>query len=191
MNQEEKSTAVHKLTFFNYSFLLSRNYFLGFFRCFSNFKPIILTIIFTLLFLFGVILDVPAQQVRFFTNKNQLTTDEILEISVEISGVSRVNYPSFPQMEQFASGGQSTSQNFGPSGSKITFTQSYQPLKPGKYQVPAVSVIIGGKTYSSEPLTVSITKGNGNTAQKNQGRNNRPDDFFSDPFSVSLCQSNP
>jgi len=182
MNQEEKSTAVHKLTFFNCSFLLTRNNFSGFYSCFSSIKPGILTIIFTLFFLFGIFSSVSAQQVRFFTNKNQLTTDEILEISVEISGVSRVNYPSFPQMEQFASRGQSTSQNFGPSGSKITFTQSYQPLKPGKYQVPAVSVIIGGKTYSSEPLTVSITKGNGNTAQKNQGRNNRPDDFFSDPF---------
>jgi hypothetical protein len=180
MNQEEKSTTVQKQAFFNCSFTLTRKQNLRLFGCFSDLKVNILTIIFTLLFSIGTISSVSAQQVRFFTNKNQLTTDEILEISVEISGVSRVNYPSFPQMEQFASRGQSTSQNFGPSGSKITFTQSYQPLKPGKYQVPAVSVIIGGKTYSSEPLTVSITKGNGNTTQKNQGRNNRPDDFFSD-----------
>lgn len=123
-----------------------------------------------------------AQNVRIFPNANNITTDDRLVISVELSNASgRVARPNFPEIKGFLRTGTSTQQNMSPTGYLVSFSQTYVPQNAGTFTIPKVTYELAGKTFKYGPSTVKVTKGTGKRNNKN-GQGDSFSGFFKDPF---------
>lgn len=132
------------------------------------------------------------QEIRFSINSDKLTTDEALQLSVEVSGMKgggSVPMPNFPDVKGMQKAGTSNSQNWFNGVGSITISRTYFAPNPGTFKVPSFSYTYGGVTKSSPAYSVKVTKGTGKP-QQNQQRSpfGNPfaspfDDFFRDPFS--------
>lgn len=55
------------------------------------------------------------------------------------------------------------------STSSVTYTYTLCATKKGKFTIPAASVSVGGKTLTSNTLTISVTQGSGNSGAASGG----------------------
>ena len=125
-----------------------------------------------------------AQEIKAYVNKESLTTDEVLELSVELSGINgRVSTPAFPQIKGFRAMGISTQQRYNSfSGASFIFSRTYQPTRAGTFTIPSFSYSAGGVGYKTPTFKIKVSKGTGKPKQ-NRGRRDPLADFFdSDPF---------
>jgi hypothetical protein len=86
---------------------------------------------------------------------------ESITLQVEVSGdVASVPKPTLPQLTDFNVYSSGTSQNVsfvnGRVSSSITYSFVLSPNKPGKYVINPVSLTVGGKTYSTNPINVEV-----------------------------------
>ena len=77
----------------------------------------------------------------------------------------------------------SQSSNFSSINGKVTQSVSYtytyvlEGIKEGTFQIPVATVQVDGKSYRSNPLTIQVVKGSGNTgnSQRQANRSVRPE----------------
>jgi len=117
-------------------------------------------------------------QVSFRTrvSKTAMSTDERLRVNFEISSnngqINQRNFtpPTFTGFQKIM--GPSTSQEYsyinGKVSSKFVYGYILQPNKTGKLKIGQASVKIDGKTYKTQPVTITVTKGQ-NANRQNTG----------------------
>ena len=84
------------------------------------------------------------------------------QIQVEVSGgVRNLPDPELPRIDglDFYPGGTSSSFQFGTGGvqSSKTFTYNVYGKKAGQYKIDGIKVTVGGKTFTGNPLNISVT----------------------------------
>ncbi len=122
------------------------------------------------------------QNVRMFTNANNITTDDNLVLTVELNNANgRVARPNFPEIDGFLRTGTSTQQSMSPSGYLVSFSQTYLPQKVGTFTIPKFSYSLNGAASSYGPAQIKVTKGTGKRRSNNASRDPFGD-FFKDPF---------
>lgn len=137
------------------------------------------------LFLFGCLLSsaVYAQNVSFYLNAEDLTTDDILTYTVELTDLkqSRVPQADFPDIKGFAFGGSMTSNRNINGRISISLSANYFPQRTGNFNIPSIRYRLGGKTYDSPKFKVRVKKGTGKKKSQNTNPNYRfpLDDLFS------------
>ncbi len=110
-------------------------------------------------------------------------TGERVSLSIEISGsFNNVSRPELPQFENFRllSNNPSTSRSYSyiNGQSTVSYTYSYYLIaqKKGDSQLPAVSISIDGKTYTTDPIQVNVIDRNESATSENSSE--RPDIFL-------------
>lgn len=123
------------------------------------------------------------QNVRIFTNSNDITTDDQLNLTVEVSNArGNIAMPSFPEVKGFQRTGTSTQQSITPQGMSISFSQSYYPRATGSFTIPKFSYRIGSVSKSFGPVKVNVKKGTGKKRRQNSNQADPWGNFFKDPF---------
>lgn len=112
------------------------------------------------------------------------------------SGECEINRPDFGDLDIV--GGPSQSQYNstqiinGVRSQTVEYRWTYQlrAKKEGNYTIPPVMMSCGEETYSSDPITISVGKGNGNTAEDRDYfmrlTSNKSSVFAGEPFVVTL-----
>lgn len=109
-----------------------------------------------------------AQSFQATVNRNSATTDDVIEVSFtysgkDVNGVGGFQAPTFTDFKIVSGPNQSTSMQFinGVVSGQKSFSYYIQPLRTGKLSIPPASVNVGGEKFSSNSLTVDVTKGTG------------------------------
>jgi hypothetical protein len=101
--------------------------------------------------------------VRGYLNSNQVGVNRQFVLNVEISGTQQVDSdPAPPDLDDFAvylSSGTSTSMQMvnGRTTLSVTLQYRYQAIKEGTFEIGPVEVQAGGKKFSTEPLTITVS----------------------------------
>ena len=95
-------------------------------------------------------------------DKNQLTLEDSIELSVTIYGArnpSNLELPPLPDFEVRSAGTQSSTQIFN-SDMRTSTTQKYLliPKNLGRFEIGPIILNLSGTVYKSEPIIVSIEK---------------------------------
>ena len=108
-------------------------------------------------------------EVQSYVDKTKVGTDDILTLTVEISGenAKHVGKPKLPEINNFSILGSSSSSSSAVTiingRMKSNITKSYefslQPQKTGKYIIPPISVKYKHKTFTTEPITITVVSG--------------------------------
>ncbi|MCC6551012.1 MAG: protein BatD [Ignavibacteriaceae bacterium] len=128
----------------------------------NTFKIAVFIVLFVLLGQAG------AQSFQATVNRSTATTDDVIEVSFtysgkDINGVDGFQAPVFTEFKIVSGPNQSTSMQFinGVVSGQKSFSYYIQPLKTGKLKIPPASVTAGGEKFTSNSLTVDVTKGTG------------------------------
>jgi len=123
-------------------------------------------------------------------DKNSVALDDILQYTLTISGNNAGNAPA-PELPKFSNlniVSQSQSSNFsiinGQMSSSKSFTYALQPEKIGKAHIGQASIAISGKTYTTEPIEITVTKAEGKKTQSQSQQPPGPWDNFDKFFNV-------
>lgn len=101
--------------------------------------------------------------VRGYLSANQVGLNRLFVLNVEISGTQQVDSdPTLPDLDDFAvylSSGTSTSMQIvnGRTTVSVTLQYRYQAIKEGTFEIGPVEVRAGGKNFSTEPLTITVS----------------------------------
>ncbi len=101
--------------------------------------------------------------VRGYLSANQVGVNRQFVLNVEISGTQQVESdPVLPDLDDFAiylSSGTSTSMQIvnGRTTVSVTLQYRYQAIKEGTFEVGPVEVRAGGKTFTTDPLTITVS----------------------------------
>jgi len=103
-------------------------------------------------------------QLSASVDKNQLTIEDSIELSIKISGVRNPPIPKLPPLTDFkvrSTGTQSSTQIFN-SDMQVSTTHKYllTPKIQGNFIIGPVIMNLSGSNYQSEPITVTIKKPN-------------------------------
>lgn len=140
-------------------------------------------IVFLLIFLTG--LTVKAQNVEF-----RAEAPEVVELGEQfrlsyslnhkgsnlqvptLEGFDLLMGPSISQSSSFSSVNGKVSQSV-----SYTYTYVIEGVREGKFQIPPATVVVDGKQYQSNALTIQVVKGSGNAgnAGQNQNQTARPE----------------
>lgn len=147
----------------------------------SRIKTVLLTSLFFSFLTFNLL---EGQNVRMFTNANNITTDDNFVITVELNNASgQIPRPSFPEIQGFLRTGTSTQQSMGSAGYTVSFSQTYLPQKTGTFKIPKFKYSLGGNDHTYGPAKVTVTKGTGKRRSNNGTASGDPfGNFFKDPF---------
>jgi len=103
-------------------------------------------------------------QLSASVDKNQLTIEDSIELSIKISGVRNPPIPKLPPLTDFivrSTGTQSSTQIFN-SDMQVSTTHKYllTPKIEGNFIIGPIIMNLSGSNYQSEPITVTIKKPN-------------------------------
>lgn len=132
-------------------------------------------------------------KVEAIVESNQVAIGEVfqLTISVVTSESAGVGEPRLPDLAEFNFHGRTSSvqaQSTFTNGQFVFIrTQNYHyslsALKEGQFKIGSAAVNVGGKTYQTQPITISVAKGAGQIQRKQQPNQVDPqNDPFNDPF---------
>jgi len=121
--------------------------------------PVMLSFIFSPMTSFSSNIQLSAS-----VDKNQLTVDDSIELSIKISGVRNPPIPKLPPLTDFivrSTGTQSSTRIFN-SDMQVSTTHKYllTPKIEGNFIIGPIIMNISGSNYQSEPITVTIKKPN-------------------------------
>ncbi len=141
------------------------------------FKKNINILVVLILFCGGLFSSVKAQTLTATAEATQVAVGQEFQIEYSVNAVgSGFSAPSFEGFNvQGPMTGQSTQMNLmtGSSSTTMTFTYALVPKAEGTYTIGAASIKCGGKTISSNSLTIKVTKGappqQNTTAQAQKG----------------------
>ncbi len=126
---------------------------------------------FNLLFLLLTVPVVAAQSVTFqaSVDRQKLGLDDMLTLTltVETSGKEAIPTPGLPTLSDWALMGSTSSSSTSISivGGRMvsrvskTFKYTLSPRRTGNLTIPSISINIGGKVYTTEPITVEVVSG--------------------------------
>jgi len=118
------------------------------------------------LFIFWVSLALPAFandiQVLATVDRNQITLEDSLELSITIRGTQNTPPPELPSMPDFRitpSGTSSSTQIINMERS-VSITHNYRliPMNAGKFKIGPARVRANNKVYSTQPINIVVQK---------------------------------
>ena len=122
-------------------------------------------------------------QVEATVSETKIFTDERLSLSIEIAGsFNNVSRPELPALNglRLLSATPSTSRSFsyvnGETSTTYSYTYSLVAQDEGEYEIPAISVLIDGTEYRTDPISVSVI--DRNTSAADPSASGRPDIFL-------------
>ena len=119
-----------------------------------------------LIFLLCITLTAQDLNVKAYADKTKLGLNEMLKITVEVSGEDTDVDFDFPRINNFRNHGvsQSSSSSFQFINGKTkvektrSYTASLSPIKTGKFNIPSFEVKYKGKTYKTKSIKIIVTK---------------------------------
>ena len=148
-----------------------------------------------ILFITFFTINIHAQvQMKARASKTQLTTDDRLAVRFDVTirgGDADINNFQPPKFEGFKVMGPSISEEYynnnGKASSVYGYTYYLQPLKAGKYTIGKASIKVQGKKYETNPIEITVTKGNKPSLaeQQKKGSITTPDGKSSEIFLVA------
>jgi oxygen tolerance protein BatD len=97
-------------------------------------------------------------------DKNQVSFGESVTLTIAVQGTQSGVPPAIPKVDGLTFDGPSTQNNFsfnnGQTSQSISFTYQVTPGRTGEFTIPAITVNVGGKTYSTAPIKLIVGKGN-------------------------------
>lgn len=139
---------------------------------------VIKTIFFILLPLLLMAQDI---KIKAFVSKNQLSSDDRFQYSIEVSGSTNnlpdVNFPSMDDFFILSGPNQSTSIQFvnGAMSSSKTLTFYLKPRKEGQLKLGKAWVEVDGNRIESNEVIVNVSKPDPNAAKQNQNNTSSKD----------------
>jgi hypothetical protein len=127
-----------------------------------------------------VLLVAAAQDVRVdaTVSAERIGVEDVLELTVSVSGGETEGEPEIPQIPGFRVAGRSTSSQIqivnGRMSSTRAFIYQLLPQKEGSFEIPPISVRAGGTTHRTDPMKVEVVPGS--------VVSRRPRGFGMDPF---------
>jgi len=103
-------------------------------------------------------------------DRTALSTGETLLLTVTVNSASILSAPSpsLPDLHGFQVAGSSTSSQIsivnGDITSQVVHVYRLQPYETGDLVIGPVSVVLGGQTYSTDPIVVRVSQGTGASA---------------------------
>lgn len=121
-----------------------------------------------LLLFFGSVNELTSQEIKFVaTSPQKVSVGSRFNVSYSINAQgSNLQLPSFRDFRLLSGPNQSQSQSMqfinGQMSQSINISYSYilEPLKEGTFTIPSASIVVSGKTYKSNNLTIEVVKGN-------------------------------
>lgn len=102
-------------------------------------------------------------QVDATVNAERIGVEDVLELTVSISGGDPEGEPQLPDLPGFRAAGRSTSSQIQIVNGRMSSTRAYiyqlLPQNEGKFTLGAVTVQAGGKTYRTRPIEVEVVSG--------------------------------
>jgi BatD DUF11 like domain len=95
-------------------------------------------------------------------SESSIGTEEVLRFTLEVRGVRAINTPAAPQTDGLALAQSLPSRQTnmsivnGAVSQSVSFTWVYRPLREGAVLVGSVSVVLDGREYQTEPITVTV-----------------------------------
>lgn len=117
--------------------------------------------------IYGLLARVYAQEPTFeaSVDKNPVSIDDQFTLSFTLSnagigGGKNLKLPDLRKFRVMMGPSTSTSMQFinGAMSSSVTYSYVLQPTDVGKFTIGAASIEAGGKTYSSNPITIEVVK---------------------------------
>ena len=100
-------------------------------------------------------------------DKNSLTIEDVLRLSIVIKGTQNTPPPELPSLPSFrvAAAGTSSSTQYINTQRSVSITHNYRltPMKTGTMIIGPARVRINGNTYSTQPITIKIQKSSNNS----------------------------
>lgn len=97
-------------------------------------------------------------------DRDAISTDETVTLSITITG-SGASRPTLPDLDGFQVVGTSSASQFsivnGAFISQATYRFILQPTRAGELTIPAITVSVGGQSYTTDPITVTVAQGSG------------------------------
>ena len=111
-------------------------------------------------------------QLTTSVDKNILTIEDSIELSINISGIRNPPIPKLPPLPQFivrSTGTQSSTQIIN-SNMQVSTTHKYLliPKGEGNFTIDSVVMNLSGSTYQSEPIKITIIKPNSIKSAENR-----------------------
>jgi len=100
-------------------------------------------------------------------DRTELTTDETLALTVTLDTASLLGapQPTLPPLDGLRIVGSSSSSQIsiinGAITSQAVYVYRLQPYQTGDLAIGPISVVLDGQTYSTQPITVHVSQGNG------------------------------
>ncbi|HEY85144.1 MAG TPA: hypothetical protein G4N96_08565 [Chloroflexi bacterium] len=114
-------------------------------------------------------------------DRNSITTNESLILSITVVDTSNSAAPQLPPLNGFQIIGSSSSSQIsiinGDINSQTVYSYRLRPTKTGELTIPAFGMTINGQTYSTDPIAIQVSPGNGAPAQQpsdNSGQTAQP-----------------
>ena len=101
-------------------------------------------------------------QLSASVDKNQLTIEDSINLSIKISGIRNPPTPKLPQLSDFivrSTGTQSSTQIFN-SNMQVSTTHKYLliPKSEGDFLIGSVTMNLSGSIYQSDPIMITVKK---------------------------------
>lgn len=127
-------------------------------------------------------------QVEASLDADRVGIQDALTLTVTVSGAATgVSEPELPRLDGLKVAGTSTSTSMsivnGRMSSSRSFLYELLPQQEGTFEIPAIAVEVGGETYRTKPLTVTVVAGSV-APPRARARGSSPLDPFS-PFGRS------
>lgn len=126
--------------------------------------------------------------VRAYLDRNPVGVNDQFVLNVEVSGTQQVgSEPELPAMDDFSvylGSGTSTSMQVigGRTSVSVTFQYRFQATREGSFEIGAVRFEVGGETFETEPITLTVTASAAPRPRQpgaaNRGADIGPDDLF-------------
>lgn len=138
-------------------------------------KPLIKPMFFWLLIHAALTLPAWGKEIQVLAtvDRNEITLEDSLQFSITIRGTQNTSLPELPSLPDFrvTSSGTSSSTQIINLQRNVSTTHNYRltPMNTGQFKIGPARVKANGKTYSTQPITISVKK---NTVPSQSG--NRP-----------------
>jgi len=100
---------------------------------------------------------------RAYVDKTEVSLDDQITLTIEVSGKQNVPDPELPLIEDFEvySSGRSTNFSFvnGKVSSSVTYNYAMVPIKEGQFYIGAVTLKYQGQTYQTQPIKIVVKAG--------------------------------
>ncbi len=97
-----------------------------------------------------------------FVDRNEITLEDSLQLSVTIRGVRNSPNPDLPDLSAFRIQSKGTSSSTSIANGRMTTSKKFRyrlsPQKAGRFIIGPITVKISGKTYTSQAITIQVSE---------------------------------